>query len=77
MTLDGVMAPQVRPDGTLSVSVTTPVKPLSAVTVMVEVEEPPAATEAGEEAVIVKSWKLKVAVVVWTSGELVPVMVST
>jgi hypothetical protein len=71
----GVIAPQVSPDGTVSVRVTTPANPLSAVTVMVEVDEPPAGTEAGDVAAMVKSTKLKVAVAVWTSGLLVPVMV--
>jgi len=58
------MAPQVRPAGTVSVRATTPVKPLTAVTVMVEVADWPALTAAGELAVIVKSLKLNVAVVV-------------
>jgi len=58
------MAPQVSPAGTVSVRATTPVKPLTAVTVMVEVADWPALTAAGELAVIVKSLKLNVAVVV-------------
>lgn len=36
VTEPGVIAPQVSPAGTVSVSVTTPAKPLSAVTVIVE-----------------------------------------
>jgi hypothetical protein len=74
VTLAGVIAPQVRPDGTVSVSVTTPENPFRAVTVIVEVPE--AGTVAvGEVAAIVKSTKLKVAVAEWTSGLLVPVIV--
>ena len=37
VTVPGVIAPQVRPAGTVSVSVTAPAKPLTAVIVMVEV----------------------------------------
>lgn len=55
----GVIAPQVRPDGTVSVMVTTPANPLSDVTVIVEVSGLPAETAAGEDAAIVKSTKLK------------------
>jgi hypothetical protein len=69
------MAPQVRLAGTVSVSETTPAKPLTAVTVMVEVAETPALTAAGEVAAIVKSWTVNVAVVEWVSVPLVPVMV--
>ena len=63
VTLDGVIAPQVRPAGTVSVSETTPAKPFTAVTVIVEVAEEPAGTDAGDVAAIVKSRKVKVAVV--------------
>jgi hypothetical protein len=69
----------VRPDGVLSVSETVPVNPLSAVIVIVEVADWPRLTAAGEVAVMLKSWagpKVKVAVAVWTSGLLVPVMVT-
>src|SRR6266705_2160137 len=62
VTLPGVIAPQVRPAGTVSVRVTTPANPFTAVTVIVEVAELPTGTAAGEEAVIVKSTKLNVAV---------------
>ncbi len=60
----GVMAPQVRPAGTVSVRVTTPANPFTAVIVIVEEADWPALTAAGEEAAIVKSTKLKVAVAV-------------
>ena len=53
-----------------------PVKPLSAVTVMVEVADTPALTAAGEVAVMLKSLTVNVAVVEWLTVPLVPVMVS-
>ena len=62
VTLVGVIAPQVRLAGTVSVRLTTPVKPLRAVTVIVDVAETPALTAAGELAAIVKSVTAKVAV---------------
>ena len=77
VTEPGVIAVQVRPSGTVSVNVTTPVNPLKAVTVMVLVADDPAFTAAGEDAVIVKSTKLNVAVAVRTSEPLVPVTVRT
>ena len=64
VTLAGVIAPQVRLAGTVSVKDTVPVKPLTAVTVMVEVAETPALTAAGDVADTVKSVTVKVAVVV-------------
>jgi len=80
VTLLGVIAPHVRPAGTLSVSVTTPENPLTAVTVIVEVADWPASTAAGDVAVMVKSCvcglNVKVAVAVWTREPLVPVIVT-
>ena len=76
VTLVGDIAPQVRPLGTLSVRLTVPANPFSAVTVMVEVAAVLMTAEAGEEAVIVKSVTVNVAVAVWTSVPLVPVTVS-
>ena len=61
--LVGVIAPQVRPVDGVSVRLTTPLKPFRAVTVIVEVADWPASTAAGDEAAIVKSTKLNVAVV--------------
>ena len=61
--LVGVMAPQVRFAGTVSVRLTVPVKPLTAVTVIVDVAETPALTAAGDVAEIVKSRTVNVAVV--------------
>src|SRR5204863_106815 len=75
VTVPGVMAPQVNPAGTVSVSVTTPAKPLTAVIVIVETADWPALTAAGDVAAMVKSRKMKVAVAVWTREPLVPVTV--
>ena len=75
VTLVGVIAPQVRFVGTVSVRLTVPVKPLTAATVIVEVAEVPAWTAAGEVADIVKSLTVKVAVVEWLRVPLVPVIV--
>ena len=63
VTLPGVIAPQVRLAGTVSVRLTVPVNPLTAVMVIVEVAETPALTAAGEVAAIVKSVTVNVAVV--------------
>ena len=62
VTLVGVIAPQVSPAAGVSVRLTTPAKPFRPVTVMVEVADWPALTAAGEEAAMVKSTKLNVAV---------------
>ena len=55
VTLLGKMVPQVRPDGTMSVKLTTPAKRLMELIVMVELTEEPALTGAGEDAAIPKS----------------------
>lgn len=60
----------------MSVRVTVPVNPLSAVTVIVEVVEVPAWTVAGVVADTEKSVTMKVAVVEWDSVPLVPTIVS-
>jgi len=65
--LDGEIAPQVSPDGTVSVRLTVPVNPFNALTAIVEVAEDPAFTSAGEVATIAKSWNTNVTVAVWTS----------
>ncbi len=64
ITLSGVIAPQVKPAGTVAVKATVPTNPFNAPTVMVDVADVPALTAAGEVAAIVKSTKLKVAVAV-------------
>ena len=61
VTLLGVIAPQVRFAGTVSVSDTVPVKPLTAATVIVDVSVAPVAPD-GEVADTVKSVTVKVAV---------------
>lgn len=76
VTLVGVIAPQVRLAGTVSVRLTVPVKPLTAATVIVEVAEVPTVTAVGEVADTVKSVTVKVAVVEWDRVPLVPVIVS-
>jgi hypothetical protein len=73
--LVGLIAPQVRLAGTVSVRLTVPVKPLRAVTVMVEVAETPALTAAGEVAAMLKSVTVNVALVEWLKVPLVPVTV--
>ncbi len=56
VTPAGLIAPQVRPAGNgVSERDTLPAKPFTAVTVIVEIEEAPAATGPGEDAVTVKS----------------------
>ena len=55
VTLLGVIAPQLKLAGTVSVRATTPANPFTAVTVIVDVAETPALTGAGDEAEIVKS----------------------
>ena len=55
VTLFGVIAPQVRPAGTVSVRTIVPEKPFSAETVMVDVALTPVLTAAGEVAEIEKS----------------------
>lgn len=74
--LDGLIAPQTRPDGTLSVKVTTPLKWLIAVMVMVEMAELPALTGVGDEADVLKSRNWKRAAVEWFRLPLVPVRVN-
>ncbi len=75
MTLVGVIAPQVKLAGTVSVRLTTPVNPLTADTVIVEVALTPTWTAAGEVAVIVKSVTVKVATTECDRVPLVPVIV--
>jgi hypothetical protein len=72
----GLRFPHVRPEGTLALRVTVPAKPLSAVRVMTDDPEDPRGIFAGELALIVKSWKLKVVVAVRLREPLVPVTAS-
>ena len=75
MTLVGLIEPQVRLAGTVSVRLTVPVNPLTAVTVMVEAADVPTVTAAGDVAETAKSVTVKVAVVLRLNVPLVPVMV--
>jgi hypothetical protein len=77
VTLVGVIAPQIRLAGIVSVRLTVPVNPLTAETVIVEVAETPVVTAAGDVAEIVKSVTVKVAVVECARVPLVPVIVTT
>ena len=74
--LGGVMVPQVRPGGTVSVRPTTPAKWLMELIVIVDVTDDPALIGEGDDAAIPKSWTWKIGVAVWTSEPLVPVIVS-
>lgn len=58
-----MIGPHARFAGTVSVRETTPEKPLTAVTVIVDVADTPVFTGAGELAAIVKSVMVNVAVV--------------
>jgi hypothetical protein len=75
VTLLGVMLPQLRPEGTASVRMTTPAKRFRLVIVIVVMEELPTLTGLGGVAEIEKftNWKNEVAL--WTSDPLVPVRV--
>ena len=76
MTLVGVTEPQISPEGIASEIAIVPEKPLSGFRVMVDVPDEPVETAAGEEALTVKSQKLKVVVAEWLSDPLVPMIVS-
>lgn len=79
VTLPGVIAPQVRLAGTVSVRVTVAEKAPTGVTVIVDVAEVPAVTAAGDVAEIVKSLAttVNVAVVECDRLPLLPVIVTT
>jgi hypothetical protein len=72
----GLIAPQVKPVGIVSVRLTDPAKWFTVVRVIVELAELPASTGAGVEADTVKSRNRKVAVALCTSTVLVPVIVA-
>lgn len=76
VTVPGVIAPQLRFIGMVSVRVTIPAKPFNPVIVIVDVAEPPTVTDAGEVAVIVKSVKFRLALAVWVRDPLAAVTVS-
>jgi hypothetical protein len=56
---------QVSPVAGLSERLTLPPKPFTGAIVIVEIEAVSLPTVAGEDAVMVKSWKLKVVVAEW------------
>lgn len=58
-TLAGVNAPQLRPEGTVSVRVTTPEKWFRPVMIMVWLVDWPASMMLGEVELMVKSWTIK------------------
>jgi hypothetical protein len=64
VTLVGVIVPHIRPDGTVSLRLTTPANPFTAATVIVDVAEELALAGAGEDADIVKFWTRNIAVAV-------------
>ena len=71
----GVIVPQIKPDGMVSVRLIVPVNPLIAVNDIVEAAGIPTRTGAGELAVIVKSVTWNILVVEWDTLPLVPVSV--
>ena len=75
LRLFGVTDPHDSPAGAVLEMEIVPANPFNEERVMVEDAELPGATDAGELALIAKSWKLKIAVAEWTSGPLVPVIV--
>jgi len=75
VTFAGVAVPQTRLDVEVTVKVTVPLNPLTAVTVTVELMDWPTFAGAGEEATIVKSWNRKVAVAECVREPFAPVRV--
>jgi hypothetical protein len=76
VTLLGVIAPQVSPEGMESVRITVPAKWLRAAMVIVELIDVAALAGAGEVAEIVKSWNVKITWAEWVREPLEPVTVS-
>ena len=62
VTLVGVIAPHVRPDGIVSLIVTIPANPFTGKIVIVEFVEDPTLIGTGVDTVIVKFWKRNIAV---------------
>jgi len=75
VTLLGVMAPQNKPLGMVSVSMTVPGKPFRGEMVIVELVDEPSFTAVGGDALIVKFWNRKIDAVEWVNEPLVPVRV--
>lgn len=74
--LDGVIALQVNPDGTVSMRLTIPANPLIEETVIVELAEVPIVKAVGEVADTAKSVTANVALAEWRSVRLAPVIVT-
>jgi len=80
--LPGLIDPQVKPEGIVSVKDTVPENPLTAVTVIVDEADWPALIGTGDEAEMVKSGDgggcctETIVVVWWLRGPLVPVTVT-
>jgi hypothetical protein len=72
VTLAGLIAPQVSPDGTLLERSTVPEKWFSADTVRVDVVDTPIFAATSGVTVMVKSRNWKIAVDEWTREPLVP-----
>jgi hypothetical protein len=73
--LVGLIAPQVRPEGTISVRLTGPAKRFTLAIVIVEEADEPALIGTGVDATIPKSLNWNRAVALWTRELLVPVTV--
>ena len=58
----------------MSVIVIVPPNPFIAASEIVEIEEDPGETAAGEVELSRKSWNLNVAIVTWTRAPLVPII---
>ena len=58
----------------MSVIVIVPLNPFIAASEIVEIEEDPGETAAGEVELSRKSWNLNVAIVTWTRAPLVPII---
>jgi hypothetical protein len=75
LMLVGEIATHVSPLGTVSVRLTVPVNPLAGEIVIVDVAELSITMAAGDVAATVKSVIVNVAVAVWTTAPLEPVIV--
>ncbi len=75
VTLAGTIAPQVSPEGTVSVSVTVPEKWFNADKVRVDVLDAPTFAATSGVAVTVKSWNCKRMAAEWVREPFAPVIV--
>lgn len=77
VTLPGIIEPHTSPVGALSVRVTSPLKLLSAATVMVGTEDCPTSTGDGWEIVIEKSGKARTVTLTTVEWVMVPFVAVT